>query len=321
MAGNNTQADKMYDAAKKQSRKRTNTAATGGGAKAPYCVDGAALYCTMGSASSQLRVEDHGLRITNIPAAHDGDTAPNKNIFPFGSCKLKKNDPCACPAPVGRWLLPDEYAVIGSCYMAKTEKFQKATLLTQKVIETLQPLFAATVRLPRLKMIKMEPGLRNEIYRAQRSLNYGKERLAMLGVRTFTDTAELAEYLAFMQSCAQDAKEAMNTICTVFSKQAEYKQTLEQISAGMKDSLSAKAFESKLLGTQGDYIAGLHRKDKEEYTQFFQSTGETADQALQIIQGCIAEATAFTEPTTQDQGCQITINSMIPCQVGGLIHF
>lgn len=116
-------------------------------------------------------------------------------------------------------------------------------------------------------------------------------------------------------------KHLSGVLCTVFSKQAEYKQTLQKISASIKDPLSAKAFETKLFSTQGDFIAGLHSKDKEEYTQFFQSTGETADQALQIIQGCIAEANAFTEQPSEDQGCQITINSMIPCQVGGLIHF
>lgn len=321
MGESSTQADKMYEATQKENSTRKNTAATSVGAKAPYCVDGAVLYCTMGSASSRLRVEDHGLRITNVPAAHDGDTAPNKNIFPFGNCKLKKNDPCASPAPVGRWLLLDEYAVIGSCYMAKTENFQKAVVLIQAVIKTLQPFFVSSVRLPRLQMIKMEPGLRNEIYRAQRALDYGKERLAMLGVRTFTDTAEMAEYLSLMHSCAQSAKEAMNTICAVFSKQVEYKQTLQKIYAEMKDPLSVKIVDSLLLGSQGDFIAGLHKDDKEKYTQFFQSAGEQANQALLTIQSCIDEANAFAEQSSEDQGCQLTINSMIPCQVGGLIHF
>lgn len=262
-------ADKMYDAMKKESNPAQNSSATGaGGAKMPYCVDGAILKCTMGSASSTLRVEDHGLRLTNLPAAHDGDTAPNKNIFPFGNCKLKNNQPCS-PAPVGRWLLPDEYAVIGSCYQAKVSQFQKVNALKQKAAKEVESFLATLFTLPQREMLQIEQGLRNDIYRAVRALRYEKERIAAAGAHAFANMEEAAEYFSMMQNALKHAGQAMEGICKTFDQQNKSKALrqaqLTEFSEVKVDTIKQQKyirkknlFESMLLNSQGDFNNGLY---------------------------------------------------------------
>lgn len=327
-------ADQLYDAQQNNPKTEKNGDAAGaGGDKVPYCVDGAILYCTMGSARSQLRVDDHGLKLTGLPAAHDGDTAPNKNIFPFGCCKLKDNKPCN-PAPVGRWLLADEYAVIGSCYAAKQEQFAQSCELMGKARMALEPLCTSVFALPIKDMPQIEPMLRNAIYQASRALRYEQERLTMLCMRTFTDTGEATDYLEIMQSCTQSAKVAMDAIALVFAGQEKRMQLLRDqyttaLQAINENKRTAKIqglmrirdnYDALLQNTKGKALDGLRYADRLNYQKILADIGTHAEESTKILQQLVEAGHAIVDQESADQGCQITTNSIIPCQIGGLIY-
>lgn len=319
-------ADQMYDEKEKHPGQRKNTSATGvGGSLTPYCVDGATLYCTMGSASSLLRVEDHGLRLTDRAAAHDGDTAPNKNIFPFGSCKLKDNKPCACPAPVGRWLLPDEYAIIGSCYAGKNELFQKAGILMQQARQAFEPLNASVFLLENAKMPQVEPWLRNALYDAVRSLREEKERIALMSSRTFADAAEAADYLGELHRSSKRMQEAAtllkNRLSGLDAVKEELQSHLMRLSQAQKGAMSSSLLEHLSRDMKADVIGGLQGGDKALYQQVIAKFADQAESLATTLQNLTQEGKATIEPVSADLGYQITMNSIIPCQVGGLIHF
>lgn len=323
-------ADQLYDEKKRNPGKRKNAGATGAaGSLTPYCVDGATLYCTMGSASSILRAADHGLRLTDRAAAHDGDTAPNKNIFPFGNCKLKDNKPCACPAPVGRWLLPDEYAVIGSCYAGKAELFQKAERLAQKARLALEPLHASVFLLESAKTPQMEPWLRGALYEAARSLREEKERMALISGRTFADAAEAADYLGELYRFAKSAKKAMDQIQESLSAPEMMKDLLRENLAGIlqkpggdHNAMGLKEhLEQYISGLSSDAISGLHRESRDLYLKNLAAIASHAEKAITAIQSLQEEAKSIEDADGADLGCQLTMNSVIPCQLGGLIHF
>lgn len=302
-------ADQMYDEKKKHPGKRKNSGATGEtGVLTPYCVDGATLYCTMGNSSSLLRVENHGLRLTGRAAAHDGDTAPNKNIYPFGSCKLKDNKPCA-PSPVGRWLLPDEYAVIGSCYAEKSELYQKTEALMQKARQALAPLCAAEFLLEKARMPEIEPTLRNELYQSVRLLRAAKERMALLSARTYSEPAEVIICLETMRQSAERVQKEMEFMQNVLCG-SEFKLEI------LQDSFTVSGQKAIIE------ITGMpSQEERKTYQKNINDFGGRAENLLAELDGLSQEAKAFEEAVKPDLGCQITMNSVIPCQLGGIIHF
>lgn len=310
-------ADQMYDEWEKQPEQRENSSATGGGGeKVLYCVDGATLYCTMGSSSSRLRVNDHGVRLTGIPAAHDGDRAPNENIFPFGSCKLKDNKPCT-PAPVGRWLLPDEYAIIGSCYAGKRAHAKRAGELKHTAMKALMPFCTAVFALPRRQMPQVDTMARYELYRALRTLRYEQERISILCVHPFTNMKEIVDYFESIQNSMKYAQNAVQTIETVLNELENYRPLFE---TQFKSALNSTFYEDMLKNFNQGIMRGLHRGDREGYKVILSEIGSDAEQAMEKMKELLAEAKAYTEPENMDQGCQITVNSIIPCQLGGTIY-
>lgn len=310
--------DRLYEASQNDTSQRKNSSAVGaGGEKAAYCVDGAVLSCTMGSASSMLRVEDHGLRLTDRAAAHDGDRAPGKNISPFGNCKLKDNHPCS-PAPIARWLLQDEYTVIGSCYSGKKAQFQQATQLMERAREELKALHRLPVLLSRQDMPLITPDLRREIFRASSAIKYERERVAIWCARVFTSMDEIAEYFTSINTSMDTAEKAMNKIKEAFPNAANYGKEMTKA----KDLLNAgDYYKSILKNTQKVLLQGLGNGEIIKMQTLFSEIESHVKEAKEKTQGIIDSSKAFVEAESVDQGCQITTDSIIPCQVGGVIHF
>lgn len=326
--------DQMYDSLQEQPEQMENNSATGAeNGKTAYCVDGSILYCTAGSASSQLHVEDHGLSITGCFAAHDGDREPGKNILPFGNCSLKNHHPCS-PAPVGRWLLPDEYAVIGSRYQGKIAQFQKAQEIAKQTADALAPLHAAAYLLQCQDMPRLEPELRNEIFRISRALRYGKERCRILSARLFTDMEEIQYFHRKMLDCMRRAADALSIMQNLAEGPGLALQMLQNDYAKVNEALRQQPPDSdaqkNLEELKKRYESAMKPKinASREFSQLCLREHEailapirkSLEQSMSKMERLINEADAYSEPAAPDQGCQITVESIIPCQTGGMIY-
>lgn len=75
-----------------------------------------------------------------------------------------------------------------------------------------------------------------------------------------------------------------------------------------------------ILEESKDYIDGLCEDDRQEVAAIFSSLENRAKASMEQVSGLIEEAKSVSDAAAEDQGRQITVDSIIPCRLGGTIY-
>lgn len=92
-----------------------------------YITRGATMRCDKGSAPRKINLmQSHGSYANGKPMMNKMDNVPNVNISSFGSCAMKKGDPCVY-ASFGKWQNAKEDTLVEGKPALTTESYLVCT--------------------------------------------------------------------------------------------------------------------------------------------------------------------------------------------------